>query len=122
MDMPSSMDMPAAAMHGEHSGHAMDHEMAESTECGHCPPGGHAASGDCLSATMPACDLNTDVAADGRNTKLKAGKLQDDAGYIVSTVDPPPGRTAPAEYIADCRPRLLPDGPSLNVQYCVFLK
>lgn len=125
MDMSMSVEISPPAMHGEHGEHGaqvMHHDETAAADCGHCPPGGHSVGGDCMTAAAADCAAAADIVADGRNTKPKADKLQDDAGYVVSIADPPPGRAAPVEYQPECRPRPLPAAPSLNLRYCIFLK
>ena len=121
MDMSMSADVPATAMHGEHGGHVMEHDTADA-DCGHCPPGGHDGTGDCQTVSTPACEASTDVVVDGRTIKLEWDDLPDDSAALVASVDPPPGRLARVDYLPDCRTRLLPAGPPVNLLNCVFLK
>ena len=69
----------------------------------------------------PTTEYALDV-IDGRTIKFQPGNLADDEDAVVSIADPPPGQATYIEYLPACQSRALPAGPSLNLQYCVFLK
>ena len=121
MDMMTTEGMPEAAMHGAHVGHDMAHDMADA-DCGHCPPGDDNGTGDCRTVSSAACEAVADVVVDGRMSKLGSDNLPEDAEALLMSVDPPPGRVLRVEYVPDCRSRVLPAGPPINLRNCVFLK
>lgn len=121
MDGSSGAAPSAMSIHGEHGGHAMAHGMGAG-DCGHCPPGGHDDGGNCEIVSSAACDAAAEITVDGRTSKLETDDLPDDSEAFVTSADPPPGRIERIEYRPDCRSRILPAGPPLNLRNCVFLK
>lgn len=109
----------AAGMDG-HTGHAGHAEHAAHAEqhCPHCPPAAHT---DCQTLTEECASLDR-FDADRRTVKLNFGAGADDVPQIPlphwSALQTPPRPTDFAQR-EDCGS--LPQGPPLNILFCVYL-
>jgi hypothetical protein len=118
-------DMPVMTEHSMHDQHASGSDDGhESThDCGHCPPGGAHDSRPCASMVIADCNEVSDFSVDGRGAKFKLDKP---SVQVAVLPDPPPGSViaAASPPQKSMAPGLLrfAAGPSLSIQYCVFLK
>jgi hypothetical protein len=119
--MPTTLESPDTAIHGDHGGHTMEHGSVDD-DCGHCPPGEHGASGDCNTLASAECGSINGIAVDNRSVRPDTDDLPDDTKSIVSSVDPPPVQAPRILKYPPWRQYELPAGPPLNIQFCVFLK
>ena len=110
----SAMDMDG---HAGHAGHA-EHAQHAEHHCPHCPPQAH---NDCETVTEECASLDR-FDADRRTAKFNFGAGADDVPQVPiaywSSLRPLPRPTVSAR-AEDCGS--LPQGPPLNILFCVYL-
>jgi len=118
-------DMPEMTGHTMHDRHAADQNDGHGSahDCEHCPPGASHDSGPCASMVIADCNEISDISVDSRGAKFKLDK--NPVQVAVLSGQPPasePVAASPPQTDLTSGQLRFATGPSLSIQYCVFLK